>query len=181
MGHAQRILPSYTYDDYVHWEGRWELIDGIPFAMSPLPSPKHQWVASELRSHLRNAIKKEGCKTCRAYDPVDYKIAEDTILQPDILIVCGKISKPFLDFPPSLVVEILSPSTALRDRHTKFDLYESTGVKYYIIVDAEKEIFELYELTNGKYVVKQKVANAPTLFDLDDDCSISVQLDEVWS
>jgi hypothetical protein len=57
MGHAQRILPSYTYDDYAHWEGRWELIDGIPFAMSPLPSPKHQRIASELRFQLRDAIK----------------------------------------------------------------------------------------------------------------------------
>jgi hypothetical protein len=35
-------LPHYTYDDYVQWEGNWEIINGIPYAMSPAPSKKHQ-------------------------------------------------------------------------------------------------------------------------------------------
>lgn len=34
-------LPYYTYDDYKSWEGRWELIHGIPYAMSPYPTLKH--------------------------------------------------------------------------------------------------------------------------------------------
>ncbi|HEO65459.1 MAG TPA: Uma2 family endonuclease, partial [Spirochaetes bacterium] len=37
-------IPRYTYEDYVNWEGRWELIDGLPYAMSPLPSINHQQV-----------------------------------------------------------------------------------------------------------------------------------------
>jgi hypothetical protein len=32
---AVKILPSYTYEDYMHWEGRWGLIEGFPYAMSP--------------------------------------------------------------------------------------------------------------------------------------------------
>lgn len=40
------------------------------------------------------------------------------VLQPDMLIVCKDINKNYLDFAPALVAEILSPSTALRDRHT---------------------------------------------------------------
>ncbi|CAN5628132.1 hypothetical protein BH10BAC3_BH10BAC3_29120 [soil metagenome] len=150
MGYAQK--PNYTYDDWLIWEGRWELIDGIPIAMSPLPVPKHQRIASAINYEFVSAIKKSKCKKSAVYEPLDYKVADDTILQPDILIVCGNILKPFLDFPPSLVVEILSPSTALRDRHTKFGIYESAGVKYYLIVDAEKELIELNELQNGKYV-----------------------------
>lgn len=35
---AVRILPHYTYSDYCNWEGRWELIEWIPYAMSPAPS-----------------------------------------------------------------------------------------------------------------------------------------------
>jgi hypothetical protein len=42
MAGAIKILPHYTYSDYEQWEGQWELIDGIPYAMSPLPVPKHQ-------------------------------------------------------------------------------------------------------------------------------------------
>lgn len=56
--------------------------------------------------------------------PIDYKIAEDTILSPDILIVVGEIKKKYLDFAPFLVVEILSPATALRVCHTKYQLYK---------------------------------------------------------
>jgi Uma2 family endonuclease len=74
-----------------------------------------------------------------------------TLLQPDILIVCGEIKKKYLDFPPALVVEILSPATALKDRHTKYEFYEQQGVKYYLIVDADKKTIEVSELKAKKY------------------------------
>jgi Uma2 family endonuclease len=180
MGYPQKILPNYTYDDYVHWEGRWEIIDGLPFAMSPLPQPKHQRIISVLHFLFVKAIKKGVCKKCHAYDPLDYKVAENTIVQPDILIVCDEIKKPYLDFPPALVVEVLSPSTALRDRHTKFDIYEAEGVKYYLIVDSEREFIEVYELVNGKYVRIEIIPNKSTGFTFDDDCKVTVNFDEVW-
>ncbi len=123
MAIANKILPHYTYDDWIHWEGKWELIEGYPIAMSPTPVPTHQRVAAELRTELLLASRKSNCKKCRVYDPVDYKISDDTILVPDILIICGEVKKKYLDFPPSLLVEILSPATALRDRHTKFEIY----------------------------------------------------------
>jgi len=62
------------------------------------------------------ALKK--CKNCRAMQPVDYKIGDDIVLQPDLLVVCKPINKPYLDFAPALVAEILSPATALKDRQT---------------------------------------------------------------
>src|SRR3954462_4151281 len=98
MGLSDKIIPHYTYDDYVQWEGRWELIEGHPIAMSPLPVPVHQRIAAELRTELSLALRKNGCRECKAYDPLDYKISVDTILQPDILIVCGRINKNYLDF-----------------------------------------------------------------------------------
>ncbi|MEO7309377.1 MAG: Uma2 family endonuclease [Chitinophagaceae bacterium] len=180
MGYALKILPHYTYNDYVQWEGRWELIEGIPFAMSPAPIPKHQRIAAAINTELSNGIKKSRCKTCFVYHPIDYKVAEDTVVQPDVLIVCGKINKPFLDFPPNLIVEILSPSTALKDRHTKYGIYESEGVKYYIIVDLEKEVFELYQLLNGKYILVETNFDNPVDFNLEHGCTISVTLNEVW-
>ena len=41
-------LPKYKFSDYERWEGRWELINGIPYAMSPLPRPEHQRVSSKI-------------------------------------------------------------------------------------------------------------------------------------
>ncbi len=48
MSIAARYRPHYTYDDYCQWEGRWELIEGMPYAMSPLPVPDHQDVCLKL-------------------------------------------------------------------------------------------------------------------------------------
>ncbi len=177
---AVKLLPYYTYEDYCHWEGRWELIEGIPFAMSPAPNMKHQWIVVNIASELRSAIKKSKCKKCKVYDSIDIKIEEDTILQPDCSIVCGPTKKNFLDFPPSLVVEILSESTALKDRITKFSIYEKFGIKYYLIVDPEKESVEIYCLENSKYILQKTSPEISFTFSLDDDCEIEILLKNFW-
>ena len=100
MQSAIKILPYYTYDDYEQWKGQWELIDGIPFAMMPLPVPKHQWLGGNLLAEFRIALK--GCAKCKTYQPIDYRVTDDTILQPYLLVVCGEITKKYLDFAPSL-------------------------------------------------------------------------------
>ncbi len=107
-------MPHYTYEDYCQWEGRWELIDGIPYAMSPAPHPTHQWLDMNIGAEFLNAIRKAKCKHCKVYDFIDVKVQEDTIVQPDISIVCKPISKKFLDFPAALVIEVLSPSTGFK-------------------------------------------------------------------
>lgn len=126
-----KLLPYYTYQDYCKWEGRWELIEGIPFAMSPAPNMKHQWVGGNIIYELNKALKESKCKNCKVYDFIDLKIEEDTILQPDCSIICGATKKNYLDFPPTVVVEILSDSTALKDRITKFSIYEKFGIKLF--------------------------------------------------
>ena len=178
MAYGQKILPHYTYEDWLHWEGRWELIEGIPIAMSPMPVPKHQRVAASLRSEFYFALRK--CKHCQVYDPIDFKVAEDTILQPDIIVVCGEIKKPYLDFPPALIAEILSPSTALRDRHTKFGIYQQQTVKYYLIVDTDKETIEVYELINGVYQLQPFSDSGLFQFDFEDDCTIMPNIKAIW-
>ena len=155
MGIADKIIPHYTYDDWVHWEGAWELIEGHPIAMSPAPIPAHQRAAAELITELTLALRESRCKKCKVYDSLDYKIFNDTILVPDIMIICGEVKKKYLDFPPSLVVEILSPSTALRDRHTKYELYQQQSVKYYLIIDADKKNIEVYTLQEEQYCLQE--------------------------
>lgn len=114
------------------------------------------------------------------YDFIDLKIDESTILQPDSSIVCKPITKKFLDFPPTLVVEILSPSTALKDRHTKFSIYEKFGIKYYMIVDEEKNEVEVYSLTDSKYSLQPINTDSTFTFTLDDDCRIEILLRNIW-
>jgi Uma2 family endonuclease len=181
MSSAVKILPHYTYEDYCQWEGRWELLDGIPFAMSPAPTPAHQWVSSNVKGELRNAIKKAGCKHCKVYDFVDVKITEDTIVQPDALVVCKPIDKKFLDFPPALVVEVLSPATVLKDRNSKFYLYEAQKIPYYLIVDIDKKEVEIYRLNEtGQYVLDAHDPLQPYTFTLDGDCTAQLSTAGIW-
>jgi Uma2 family endonuclease len=178
MSNAVKILPHYTYDDYIQWEGKWEIIDGIPYAMSPAPTPKHQIIANTLGALFYNELK--NCDHCKAAQFIDYKITEDTILQPDISILCQKITKKFIDFPPALVVEILSPSTALKDRHTKSHLYASQKVPHFILVSPETEDVEIYTFQENDYVLKKKEKDFTYKFDFPEGCSATIDFSEIW-
>jgi Uma2 family endonuclease len=180
MGSAVKILPHYTYDDYKLWEGKWEIIEGIPYAMSPAPVPKHQYIANNIGGELRNLLKSSGCKKCIASQAIDYIVTEDTVVQPDVLLYCGKTTKPFLDFTPKLVAEILSPSTAMKDRHTKFNLYEKAGVKWYLLVNPETEIVQVFVIENGEYTLKEEGHAFTYSFELEVDCRIGVDFGEIW-
>jgi Uma2 family endonuclease len=177
MALSQKILPHYTYADYLLWEGRWELIDGFPIAMSPSPLPKHQRISAALITAFSLALKNG--KKYSVYDPVDYKVADNIILQPDILIVCGEINKSYLDFPPALVIEIISPSTALRDRHTKFEIYAQQEIGYYLIVDPEKNTIEVYQLTDKKYSLVTST-DGTYQFVFGEDCPAVINSNDIW-
>ena len=175
---AQKILPHYTYEDYAIWEGRWELIDGFPIAMSPSPVPKHQRIASAINRAI--SISLDNCKDCNVYEPTDYYVADDTILQPDVLVLCQEPTKKYIDFTPSLVVEILSPTTALRDRITKFEIYQSQGVPYYLIADPDAATIENYFLENGKYELHALDSQHKFSFLLGDDFKAEVDFAGVF-
>ncbi len=174
-----RLLPYYTYEDYCHWQGRWELIDGIPFAMTPSIST-NQWIEVNVLAELKRALKESKNKDCKAYAFIDLKIKEDTILQPDGSVICGETHKKFVDFPPALVVEILSEATALKDRITKFPIYEKFGIKYYLIVEPDKESVEIYSLKDSKYNLHEFSPENPFTFTLSDDCNIDVVVKNFW-
>ena len=177
MSNLAKYRPHYTYEEYCQWEGRWELIEGMPYAMAPAPVPVHQRVSVLLSIAFETALKK--CKGCKVYAPLDWKIKEDTIVQPDLLIVCDKIEKKFLDFAPALVVEILSPATASKDRGEKMELYQSQQVKYYLIVDPQFNKIEIYEYIQNQY---EPVSINPGsfLFTLPNNCTAEVSLSDIW-
>lgn len=179
MSIAEKYRPHYTYTDYCQWEGQWELIEGMPYAMAPMPVPEHQTACGNIFNIFKNTLKESGCKNCKIFLPLDWKIAEDTIVQPDLLIVCDKIKKKFLDFTPLLVVEILSPSTASKDRGEKMELYLSQKVKYYLIIDPKFKKLEVYELSDSKYKLRSPNLKAHSFF-FGEDCSITVELLNIW-
>ncbi len=143
-------LPHYTYDDYVQWEGNWELIHGIAYAMVPAPAKKHQRLAVKIAAQLETLLQE--CPRCQTYMPIDWQITEDTVVQPDVLVVCDDDpEQDRLLIPPVLVFEITSPSTARKDRILKYRLYEEAGVIYYCLVDPGTAAAEVFTLNKRHY------------------------------
>ncbi len=177
MSSALKHLPNYTYSDYLRWEGRWEIIEGIAFDMSPMPSPMHQKLASRLNTIFQNNIDKANCH-CQVYQPIDLKISENTVVNPDLLIICDEVTEQYYDKPPSLVVEVISPSSRLKDTITKFDLYQNFGVPYFIIVDNDDQSIKIYHLVNGQYILADTTSNY--IFELKDGCKITPNFDRIF-
>ena len=77
----------------------------------------------------------------------------DTMLEPDITIVCDsdKLDDIGCKGAPDMVIEILSPSTARNDRIIKYQLYEHAGVREYWIVDPDTRIVNVHLLEDGRY------------------------------
>ncbi len=171
----------YAYSDYLKWEGSWELIDGVPYAMSPAPYPKHQKVVFKISKEL-DANLECNEEVCEVYiSPVDWKIDDTTVVQPDIALFCEETEKQFFSKTPPLVVEVLSKATALKDVTTKKTLYERTGVLYYVIVEPHTEIADIYRLTEGKYLHLGKYTKEDTVtFDLPDACQTAIDLSKVF-
>ena len=171
----------YTYDDYVKWEESWELIDGVAYAMSPAPYPKHQRAVAQIWRELdKNLI----CvyDYCDAYiAPVDWKVSENTVVQPDVAIFCEDIQRQYFSKAPLLVVEVLSRSTALKDVTSKYKLYEKEGIAYYIIIEPNSEISDIFQLIDGEYKLIKKATKEDSYeFELSDDCKTVIDFSTVF-
>jgi len=177
---ALDYLPYYTYEDYLRWEGKWEIIDGVAYAMSPAPVLKHQSISSKIARSLEELLK--NCQNCQALLPVDWKVSEDTILQPDNLVICeDTIDKAYITKAPKIIFEILSKSTAKKDLHVKYDIYEKEGVTYYIIVDPDEELAKVYKLYNGSYMKVCDATDETVAFELK-ECEDKLEFDfsKIW-
>lgn len=143
------VIEHYTYDDYKAWEGEWELIEGIPLAMAPSPMKRHQGLASEIMYNLR--LQLEECTTCEVLGEFDYKVSDDTVLKPDIVLTCGETNEHYLTKAPEIVIEIISKSTAKRDEKYKFEIYEKEKVGYYILVYPDDLRAKVYKLKGSHF------------------------------
>jgi len=170
---------NYTYDDYVNWEGEWELIEGIPVSMAPAPMRIHQNIATELLFVLKSSLDEESCPECMLSYENDWKVSEETVLRPDIVLVCDDEHEAYLTKAPKIVVEILSPSTAKKDETVKFDIYEAEGVQYYILVYPDDLKAKVDSLKDGKFI---KVADfTHEVLDFDDlECDITLDFKRVF-
>jgi Uma2 family endonuclease len=160
-----------TYQDYAALPDdgrRYQVLDG-ELCVRPAPGLPHQEISANLMAALHGHVKANGLG--KVYSaPVDVVLSEapgaTSIVQPDIVFVATdrleRRSARGIEGAPTLVVEILSPTTAALDRRRKRELYARHGVPYYWIVDGEARAVEMYELVGQAYeLLARATGDAP--------------------
>ena len=154
---ALRNDKRYTYADYAGWDtkDRYELIDGVPNMLAS-PTDEHQRISGNLFAELHNFLRGKPCKIRSA--PYDVRLHaagddDDTVVQPDIVVICdhSKLDAKGCNGAPDLVIEILSGSSASRDKVLKFNRYLNAGVREYWIIDPDSRTVMVNILDNGRY------------------------------
>ena len=151
----------YTYDDYCtlpeDMSRRYELLHG-DFYMVPAPTTRHQRILSRLNS-LFLAQVNGACLGEVYFSPVDVILGQGNareVVQPDLVFVAreraGIIKLHGIEGPPDLVVEIVSPGTAERDRGYKLTMYARYGIREYWIVDPDLCVVDVYRAGASGYL-----------------------------
>ena len=166
---ATSLDELYTYADYLFWDddGRYEIIDGIAYAMSS-PTVRHQEISGELYGTIWEFLKGKPCRVFAA--PFDVRLfpkdngSDDTVVQPDVLVVCDESKLADGEAcrgAPDFVVEVVSPSTKMIDKFIKKDLYCKAGVKEYWIIGIDKVFtYVLVDAVNSETIYEINSSHA---------------------
>jgi Uma2 family endonuclease len=169
-------MEYYSKYDFYEWEGDWELIEGIPYAMSPSPMYGHQYINGKIYRQLDEKL--DNCSFCHAVFETDVEFSDDTVVRPDCMVICYE-PKERLNKAPEVIFEIVSKSSAKRDELLKFDLYQSEGVKYYILTYPDGNKAKVYKLENGKYLKVGDFTDEKYEFVLS-KCKINFDFNFIW-
>lgn len=165
---------KFTYEDYCNApeDKRYELHDG-DLILVPSPKEQHQDSVGTLYYHLRAFILGGGLG--RVYiAPFDIVFSNHDVVQPDVIFVSNDrldiITPDNIRGVPDLVIEVLSPSTAHRDRTFKRALYARHGVREFWMVDTDARSIEVLLLGSDGYEAVAtygagEVLTSPTLND----------------
>lgn len=179
---------KYTYADLSSWpdDERWELIEGHAYAMTT-PNRWHSLVATNLARILINHFHGIPCEIHIANfgirlpkgQETDEEI--DTLVIPDIVVVCDqtKLDDRGCRGAPSLIVEIVSPSTAVHDKLRKLNLYEKHGVKEYWIISPDG-ILMSFTLESGKSYGRPDILDQTMKLKSRQFSGLEVDLDQVF-
>lgn len=127
---------------------RYQLVDGELY-MAPAPSRRHQFISGEIEYALRKYLEQNPVGVI--YDaPFDVQLSDTTVVQPDISYFSKKrlarLTEHGAEGAPDLVVEILSPKTAVLDLGVKREIYARTGVVELWIIDPAADEVKIYRL-----------------------------------
>ncbi|MFN8356986.1 MAG: Uma2 family endonuclease [Spirosomataceae bacterium] len=138
--------------EYLPADVGYELINDELFKM-PTPSAIHQEISANLDFLMQSFVRHNQLgKLFTA--PLDVLLDSTTVVEPDLFFIENSkrsIIKQHVEGVPDLVVEIISPSSYIRDTITKKELYERFGIKEYWLIDPANQVIEVFVLENGKF------------------------------
>lgn len=151
---------KYTYQDYLKLPEepgyRYEVLEGV-LVKDPSPNVMHQRVSRRLQRILEDYFWEVDPQSEIFNAPLDITFQEITVVQPDLFYISGKqkklVGKNRIDGPPTLVVEIISPSTSRKDRIQKRNIYQKYRVLHYWLVHPEERTLECFTLRDGAYTL----------------------------
>jgi Uma2 family endonuclease len=156
-------IGSKTYDDLLAMPddgNRYELIFG-EIVMAAAPKRKHQYALFQL-GKLLDAYARDHRLGEVYIAPYDVKLSVHNVVEPDIVFVrrsrLSILTEDFVDGPPDLVVEVLSPTNRAHDLVKKATLYADFGIPEYWIVDPVTDSVTVHVLDAGHY---QAVSHRP--------------------
>jgi Uma2 family endonuclease len=173
-----------TYSDYAALpdDGRRYELHWGELSVTPAPGTRHQGAIVNLIALLNEHVRSRGLGKVFVA-PTDCILSNVTVVQPDILYIATDrlsiISERGIEGAPTLVAEVLSPSTAHLDRDRKMKLYAEHGVPYYWIVDPESRSVEAYTLTGATYTLVSRVTREPVALPPFSD--LAVDPASIWS
>ena len=160
--------PRLTYKDYANLEGdeRYELLDGELISVAA-PNEDHQTVSLRMIVRMNSFVEERNLGRI-FHAPYDVLLSDTDVVQPDLLFVSREREHLLSDGEkvrgaPDLVVEILSPSSADRDRGAKRDLYGAHGVKEYWVVDPIAETISIHRQRGGVLTTTHTLGRGQTL------------------
>jgi Uma2 family endonuclease len=146
-------LRHWTYDEYARLPddgSRYEIIDGELY-MSPSPRWNHQRAVVRIAHLFETYTEEHGIGEICA-GPIDLLLTDTDYLIPELVFVLheheGIITERGIEGAPDLVIEIISPSSGMRDRGLKRERYARFGVPLYWIVDLERQSVEVHRLAD---------------------------------
>jgi Uma2 family endonuclease len=151
---AKEQFPKLTPDKYFAWEeqqtDRHEYLGGEVYAMSG-GTINHGEIALNFGALLKNHMRRSGCRTLNSDCRVNIRGTSD-YTYPDLSVTCDKrdtTTQQFITYP-SLVVEVLSPTTEAYDRGNKFKLYRrNPNLKEYVLVYSDSIGLELFRRSDA--------------------------------
>jgi Uma2 family endonuclease len=156
---AEPAIKKMTVAEFLHWEDgtdtRYELLDGTVFAMAP-PAPAHGFLAARLCARIEAALRSRPPCMVQIEAGIKRPDLDDTCYVADLAVSCTPLlAGQQLLSEPILVVEVLSPGTAVYDRQTKVaDYRRISSVQEILLIDSTSVFAEVLRRAGDRWMTE---------------------------